>query len=131
MYVRTCLYYNHTAHEYAKVDGKIAAVGITDYAQTALGDIVYVDLPEVGDEFEAGESFASVESVKAASDVYCPVGGTIVEINEKLTDQPDLVNESPEDDAWFVKIEMEESADPTTLMTAEQYKAYVQETDSS
>ncbi len=113
------------------MDGKIAAVGITDYAQTALGDIVYVDLPEVGDEFEAGESFASVESVKAASDVYCPVGGTIVEINEKLTEQPDLVNESPEDDAWFVKIEMEESADPTTLMTAEQYKAYVQETDSS
>ena len=128
----TSLYfYNNIAHEYAKVDGKIAAVGITDYAQTALGDIVYVDLPEVGDEFEAGESFASVESVKAASDVYCPVGGTIVEINETLTDQPDLVNESPEDDAWFVKIEMEESADPTTLMTAEQYKAYVEEADSS
>lgn len=80
------------AHEYCKVDGNIATVGITDFAQAALGDIVFVDLPDVGDEFEAKDSFGSVESVKAASDVYAPVSGTIVEVNEALTDEPGLVN---------------------------------------
>eukprot|EP01083_Nonionella_stella_P028690 79045_1 len=96
------------AHEYASVDGKVATCGITDFAQAALGDIVFVDLPEVGDEFEKGESIGSVESVKAASDVYAPVSGTVVEINEVLSDEPGVVNDSPEKSGWFIKIEMED-----------------------
>jgi len=90
--VRSLSTYYTAAHEYCKVDGNIATVGITDFAQAALGDIVFVDLPDVGDEFEAKDSFGSVESVKAASDVYAPVSGTIVEVNEALTDEPGLVN---------------------------------------
>ena len=79
-------------------------MGITDFAQSALGDIVFVDLPDVGDEFEKGDSFGSVESVKAASDVYAPVTGTVVAINEALSDDPGLVNTSAEGDAWFIKL---------------------------
>lgn len=113
-----------TAHEYAKVEGKVATCGITDFAQAALGDIVFVDLPEVGDEFEKGDSFGSVESVKAASDVYAPVSGTIVEINEALTDEPGLVNESAEGNAWFVKIEMTDDSELGGLMEEAAYKEH-------
>ena len=112
------------AHEYAKVDGKIATCGITDFAQAALGDIVFVDLPEVGDDFEKGDSFGSVESVKAASDVYAPVSGTVVEINEALSDEPGLVNGSPEDDAWFIKIEMSDDSEVSDLMDEAAYKEH-------
>ena len=112
------------AHEYGKVDGKIATVGITDFAQAALGDIVFVDLPEVGDEFEKGDSFGSVESVKAASDVYAPVSGTITEINEVLSDEPGMVNSHAESDAWFVKIEMEDDSELDDLMDADSYKEH-------
>eukprot|EP00563_Minutocellus_polymorphus_P020946 CAMPEP_0197734142 /NCGR_PEP_ID=MMETSP1434-20131217/44263_1 /TAXON_ID=265543 /ORGANISM="Minutocellus polymorphus, Strain CCMP3303" /LENGTH=160 /DNA_ID=CAMNT_0043321549 /DNA_START=85 /DNA_END=567 /DNA_ORIENTATION=+ len=112
------------AHEYGKVDGKIATVGITDFAQAALGDIVFVDLPEVGDEFEKGDSFGSVESVKAASDVYAPVSGTITEINEILGDEPGMVNSHAETDAWFVKIEMEDDSELDDLMDAGAYKEH-------
>ncbi len=112
------------AHEYAKVDGKIATCGITDFAQAALGDIVFVDLPEVGDSFEKGDSFGSVESVKAASDVYAPVSGTVVAINEALTDEPGTVNTSPEEEGWFVKIEMEDVSELGDLMTPEAYKEH-------
>lgn len=115
------------AHEYAKVDGKIATVGITDFAQSALGDIVFVDLPEVGDDFEKGDSFGSVESVKAASDVYAPVSGTIVEVNESLSDSPDVVNSSPEDSGWFVKIEMSDESELDDLLDADAYKAHCAE----
>lgn len=115
------------AHEYAKVDGKIATVGITDFAQSALGDIVFVDLPEVGDDFEKGDSFGSVESVKAASDVYAPVSGTIVEVNESLSDSPDVVNSSPEDSGWFVKIEMTDESEVDDLLDADAYKAHCAE----
>ncbi|KAL3921474.1 MAG: hypothetical protein SGARI_006674 [Bacillariaceae sp.] len=110
------------AHEYVKVDGAVGTCGITDFAQAALGDIVFVDLPEVGDEFEKGDAFGSVESVKAASDVYAPVSGTIVEINETLTDEPGLVNESAEENAWFVKIEMSDDSETGSLMGEEAYK---------
>ena len=113
-----------TAHEYATVDGKVATCGITDFAQAALGDIVFVDLPEVGDEFEKGESFGSVESVKAASDVYAPVSGTVVEVNDALTDAPDIVNKSPEAEGWFIKIEMENDGEIEELMTPEAYKEH-------
>mmetsp|Transcript_9516 Transcript_9516/g.22191 ORF Transcript_9516/g.22191 Transcript_9516/m.22191 type:complete len:160 (-) Transcript_9516:974-1453(-) len=120
--VRSLSTYYTAAHEYCKVDGNIATVGITDFAQAALGDIVFVDLPDVGDEFEAKDSFGSVESVKAASDVYAPVSGTIVEVNEALTDEPGLVNSNAEDDAWFVKLEIQDESETGDLLNDDQYK---------
>lgn len=113
-----------TAHEYIKVDGNTGTVGITDFAQSALGDIVFVDLPETDDEYEKGDSFGSVESVKAASDVYCPVSGTIVEVNEVLTDEPGLVNTNAEDSAWFVKMEISDASELESLMDEAAYKAH-------
>lgn len=94
------------SHEYIKVNGNIGTVGITQHAADALGDVVYVDLPSVGASFEAGDSFGSVESVKAASDVYVPVTGEVVEINEELVSTPDLVNQSPLENGWFIKIKV-------------------------
>lgn len=111
-----------TAHEYVKVDGNVGTCGITDFAQAALGDIVFVDLPEVGDEFDKGDSFGSVESVKAASDVYAPVSGTVVEINEQLTEEPGMVNEHAEGDAWFIKIEIKDDSELGDLLGPDAYK---------
>lgn len=122
-------YYTH-AHEYIKVDGNVGTVGITDFAQAALGDIVFVDLPETDDEFEKGESFGSVESVKAASDVYVPVSGTVVGVNDALTDEPGLVNASAEDDAWFIKLELSDDAELEGLMGEEDYKAHCEKESS-
>lgn len=101
--------YFATSHEYVKVEGDSGTVGITDHAAGELGDIVYVDLPEVGDKVEKGEVFGVVESVKAASDVYSPVNGTVTEINEALTDSPSLVNEAALGDGWFVKVKIDGS----------------------
>mmetsp|Transcript_9525 Transcript_9525/g.23718 ORF Transcript_9525/g.23718 Transcript_9525/m.23718 type:complete len:157 (+) Transcript_9525:94-564(+) len=112
------------AHEYIKVEGNIGTCGITDFAQAALGDIVFVDLPSVGDEFDAGDSFGSVESVKAASDVYAPVSGTIIEVNEGLEDSPELVNSAAEDGAWFVKIEMSDTSEVNELMDETAYEEH-------
>ncbi|KAL7524407.1 hypothetical protein ACHAXR_000563 [Thalassiosira sp. AJA248-18] len=120
--VRLMSTYYTPAHEYCKVDGNVATVGITDFAQAALGDIVFVDLPEPGDEFDAKDSFGSVESVKAASDVYSPVSGKVLEVNEALTDEPALVNSSAEDDAWFIKLEVGDDSELEELMNADQYK---------
>ncbi len=106
------------------MDGKIGTCGITDFAQAALGDIVFVDLPDVGDEFEKGDSFGSVESVKAASDVYSPVSGKVVEVNNALSDEPGLVNVSAEEDAWFIKIEISDDSELETLMDAAAYKEH-------
>jgi glycine cleavage system H protein len=116
--------YYTTAHEYCKVDGNVATVGITDFAQSALGDIVFVDLPGVGDKFEAKDSFGSVESVKAASDVYAPVSGEVLEVNEALTDEPGLVNTSAEDNAWFIKLKMSDDSELKGLMGADAYKEH-------
>lgn len=102
----------------------MATVGITDFAQAALGDIVFVDLPEPDDEFEAKESFGSVESVKAASDVYAPVSGKVLEVNETLTDEPALVNTSAEDEAWFIKLEISDESELSGLMGADAYKEH-------
>lgn len=99
-------------------------MGITDFAQSALGDIVYIDLPDVGDTFEKGDSFGSVESVKAASDVYCPVGGKIVEVNTKLSDEPSLVNTEAETGAWFVKIEIKDPTELGGLLNPAEYKEH-------
>jgi glycine cleavage system H protein len=107
-----------------KVEGNIGTCGITDFAQAALGDIVFVDLPEVGDSFDKGDSFGSVESVKAASDVYAPISGTVVEINDKLSDDPGLVNTQAEGEAWFIKIEMAESGDVDDLLGPDAYKEH-------
>ncbi len=115
-------YYSPT-HEYARVDGNIAYIGITDYAQHALGNIVYVDMPEVGDDVEAGEDFGAVESVKAASDLISPVSGAVVEINEHLIDNPRLVNEDAVNN-WIIKVELSDPAELENLMDEEAYKAH-------
>jgi glycine cleavage system H protein len=112
------------AHEYVKVEGNVGTCGITDFAQSALGDIVFVDLPEVGDVFEKGDSFGSVESVKAASDVYAPVSGKVVEVNSKLEDDPSLVNSEAETGAWFIKLEISNAGETSLLLTPEAYKQH-------
>ena len=117
-------HYYLIAHEYVKVEGKIATCGITDFAQAALGDIVFVDLPEVGEEFEKGDSFGSVESVKAASDVYCPVSGTVLEVNEALADEPGMVNTESEGAAWFIKLQLVDESETSSLMDEVAYKAH-------
>ena len=98
--------------------------GITDFAQAALGDIVFVDLPAIGDKFEKGDSFGSVESVKAASDVYAPVAGTVVEINEALNDDPGMVNTEAENSAWFIKIEISDEGELGSLLGEAAYKEH-------
>ncbi len=113
-------------HEWVKVEGDEALVGLADYAQDALGDIVYVDLPDEDDEFDAEEAFAAVESVKAAADVYMPVEGKIVEINEELLDDPALLNEDPYEN-WIVKIEIADKDQLDDLMTSEDYKKFLDE----
>ncbi len=116
-------------HEWIRVEGDEGVVGLTDYAQEQLSDIVYVELPEVGDVFETGDIFATVESVKAASDVYMPAGGEILEINEELEDSPELVNQDPYGDAWFVRIAIAGAGDLDSLMDASAYKAFVDSLD--
>jgi glycine cleavage system H protein len=113
-------------HEWIRMEGDEGVVGITDYAQEQLSDVVYVELPEVGDTFAKDEIFAVVESVKAASDVYMPVGGEILEINEILEDLPELVNQDPFGEAWFVRMAITDVAELDDLMDAEAYKAYVE-----
>ncbi len=118
-------------HEWIFVQGNTATVGITDYAQKELGDVVYVDLPEVGDTFEASEPFGSVESVKAVSEVFCPVSGEVTEVNSKLEDTPELVNESPHQKAWMIKIQLANPDETKELLGAEEYEEYIQEQSGS
>lgn len=112
-------------HEWVEVEGKIATVGITEYAQQQLGDVVFVDVPAEGKSFDKGDEAAVVESVKAASDVYSPVSGTIVEGNEVLADEPGLVNSDPEGDGWFFKLELTDTAELDSLMDEAAYKKFV------
>jgi glycine cleavage system H protein len=119
----------HEEHEWVRVEGSEGVIGVSDYAQEQLSDVVYVELPEVGDTFERGEIFAVVESVKAASDVYMPAGGEILEINEELEDSPELVNQDPYGEAWFVRFAIADPAELDDLMDAEKYKAYVEGLD--
>ena len=111
------------SHEWAKHEGDVIVVGISDHAQDALGDVVYVELPEVDTEYQAGDEIAVVESVKAASDIYAPVAGTVVEVNVNLEDSPELVNEAPYADGWFFKIKALDPAAVEGLLTAAQYQA--------
>ena len=114
-------------HEWVRADGDVATVGISDYAQSELGDIVFVELPEVGSRFEAGEVFGTIESYKTVSDLMCPVSGEVVEVNSALAGSPQLVNESALDEGWLVKIRMTDPAQLEALMTAEQYEAVLKE----
>lgn len=114
------LYYSES-HEFVKVEGNIASIGITDYAQQALGNIVYVDLPDVDDEIEAGDDFGAVESVKAASDLSTPVSGTVVEVNEALEDTPELINKDAFG-AWIIKVELSDTSELDNLMDAKKYE---------
>lgn len=116
------LYYSES-HEYVKVEGEYGYIGITDYAQHALGNVVYVDLPEVDDEVEAGEEFGAVESVKAASDLISPVTGTVVDINEALEDEPELVNADAYAN-WIIKVKLSDAIELDELMDAAAYEAF-------
>ncbi|ASS98306.1 MULTISPECIES: glycine cleavage system protein GcvH [Geobacillus] len=114
-------------HEWVRVEGENVRIGITDYAQSELGDIVFVELPEVGAEVVANEPFGSVESVKTVSELYAPVSGTVVEVNEALNDHPEYVNESPYDKAWMIVVKPNDLSDIDNLLTAEQYEAMINE----
>nr|WP_295972609.1 glycine cleavage system protein GcvH [uncultured Bacillus sp.] len=114
-------------HEWVKIEDKTVRVGITDFAQHELGDIVFVELPEVGTEIKAEESFGSVESVKTVSELYAPVSGKIVEVNEDLNDNPEYVNESPYEKAWMIVIEPSDISEVDKLMTADQYEEITKE----
>ena len=115
--------YDSESHEFVRVEGEYGYIGITDYAQNALGNVVYVDMPEVDDEIEAGEDFGAVESVKAASDLISPVSGTVVEINENLEDTPELVNKDAYEN-WIIKVELTNKEELNELMDAEAYKNF-------
>ena len=116
------LHYSES-HEYVRVEGDFGFIGITDYAQNALGNVVYVDMPEVDDEVVAGEEFGAVESVKAASDLYSPVSGTVVEINEALDDEPELINQDAFEN-WIIKVELSDKSELDALMDAKAYEAF-------
>ena len=111
------------SHEYVKVEGNIGYVGISDYAQHALGNVVYVDMPDVDDEVEAGSEFGAVESVKAASDLIAPVSGVVIEVNEKLDGQPELINQDPYEN-WIIKVELSDKTELDSLMEADAYEAF-------
>ena len=112
-------------HEWLSVDGDVALIGITNYAQEQLGDVVFVELPKAGAEFSQGDEAAVVESVKAAAEVYAPVNGVIVEVNPDLEDDPSLVNSGPESDGWFFKIKLSDVSELEALMTKAAYDEYV------
>lgn len=114
-------------HEWVRREGSDVRIGITDFAQDELGDIVFVELPEVGDTIEANEPFGSVESVKTVSELYAPISGTVVEVNEGLEDNPEYVNESPYEQAWMIVVEPSDDAELDELLSAEDYQSYVSE----
>lgn len=113
-------------HEWIKVEGNTVTIGITDFAQSELGDIVFVELPEEGDDITSGDSFGSVESVKTVSELYAPVSGSIVAVNEELEDSPELVNESPYEGAWMLKVELSDESELDKLLDAAGYQAVIE-----
>ena len=114
-----------TDHEWVRIEGNIAVVGITDFAQGELGDIVFVDIDSVGDELNAGDVFGSVEAVKTVSDLYLPISGKVVEFNEELEGEPELVNTDPYGRGWIIKLEIASGADQSELLSAEQYNEVI------
>ncbi len=125
MEIRKDLYFTNE-HEWIKVDGNTALIGISDYAQKSLGELVFVDLPAEGDDLEKGDAFGAVESVKAASDVYMPVSGQILEVNEEVADNPALVNEDAFEN-WLIKINLSDVTELDDLMSAAEYEAFLSE----
>lgn len=113
--------------EWIRVDGDEATVGVSDYAQDSLSDIVYLELPDVGEAFDEGDSFGVIESVKAAADLYMPVSGEVVAVNEDLMDEPEIVNSDPYGEAWMVRIRMSDESELDNLMDADAYRAYCEE----
>lgn len=114
------------SHEYVHVEGDTGTIGITDYAQKELGDVVFVELPQVGSQLEMGDELGSIESVKAVSELFAPVGGEVIEVNEALADKPELVNTDPYGDGWMIKIRIADASEVDELMGAEEYEEYVQ-----
>lgn len=112
-------------HEWVRLEGNLATIGITDYAQHELGDVVYVDLPKVGAKLNAGESFGTVESVKAVSDIYAPVSGEVAEVNSALTETPEVINKDPHGKAWLIKLKLVNSSEVSKLMDAAAYEAFL------
>lgn len=112
-------------HEWVSVDGDIATVGITDYAQHSLGDVVYIDMPRVGDKLSAHEAFGSVESVKAVSEIFMPISGEITEVNDGLNDTPEAVNNDPYGDGWMVKVQMDNPGEADAMLSSEEYDEYL------
>jgi len=112
-------------HEWVRVDGEIATIGITDYAQNSLGDVVYVDMPRVGDSFETHEAFGSVESVKAVSEIFTPLAGEITEVNAGLNDTPEAVNTDPYNTGWMIKIKMKNAGEADAMLAAVEYEEYL------
>ena len=112
-------------HEWISVDGDVATIGVTDYAQSSLGDVVYIDMPRAGDRFGAHEAFGSVESVKAVSEIFTPIGGEVSEVNEGLNDTPELVNSDPYGGGWMVKLRMDKPGEADALLSAEEYDEYL------
>ncbi|MBE7516804.1 MAG: glycine cleavage system protein GcvH [Chloracidobacterium sp.] len=113
-------------HEWASVEGDIATIGLTDYAQHSLGDVVYVDMPRVGDKFDAHESFGSVESVKAVSEIFMPVSGEVTEVNDGLNDAPETVNNDPYDGGWLVKVKMANAGEADALLSSAEYEEFLE-----
>jgi len=113
-------------HEWIRVDGDVATIGITDYAQHSLGDVVYIDMPRVGDKFGTHEAFGSVESVKAVSEIFTPVGGEVSEVNDGVNDTPEAVNNDPYNAGWMVKVRMENAGEADALMSAAEYEEYLE-----
>jgi len=124
MYPQELLYTKE--HEWIRVDEEEGTIGITDFAQHELGDVVYVELPKVGDHITANESFGTIESVKAVSEIFAPVDGEVVAINSKLQNNPELVNTDPHGEAWLVRVKLSNRADTEKLMSAEDYETYLQ-----
>jgi len=114
------------SHEYIHVEGDTGTIGITDYAQKELGDVVFVELPQVGTQLEAGDELGSIESVKAVSELFCPVSGEVTEVNEALADKPELVNTDPYGDGWMIKIKVNDATELDELMPADEYEEYIQ-----
>lgn len=113
------------SHEWVKVDGNVAIIGVSDFAQSEMGDITYVDMPDVDDEIEAGEDFGALESVKTSSELYCPVSGKIIACNEELEEKPELINEDPYG-AWIIKVEMSDSSQLNALLSPGAYEKIAQ-----
>jgi len=129
MYPQELLYTKE--HEWVRIDEAIATIGITDHAQKELGDIVYVELPRSGEHVAANESFGTVESVKAVSEIYSPVTGEVTAVNPRIQSSPELLNADPHGDAWLIRVRIEDRSEVENLMTAEDYEAYIRQEKTS